>query len=85
MSKVSTPYGISYNIHGHNGENGIERIPHCHVTCQGKRISILLQDGSIIVGHGQLDQNKEREVLNWVSSNLYALRAKWEEKSDSFK
>ena len=85
MSKVSTPYGISYNIHGHNGQNGIERIPHCHVMCQGCRISVSLQNGSIIAGHGQLDRNKEREVLNWVSSNLYSLRAEWDEKSDPYK
>lgn len=82
MGKVSTPYGISYTIHGHNGENGIERTPHCHVMCQGCRISISLQDGSIIAGAGQLDRNKEREVLDWASRNLYDLRREWDEKSD---
>ena len=85
MSKVSTPYGISYNIHGHNGENGIERIPHCHVMCQGYRISISLLDGSIIAGAGSLDRNKEREVLDWARSNLYSLKQEWDEKSDPYK
>ena len=61
MGKLSTPYGISYNIHGHNGENGIERIPHCHIMCQGCRISVSLEDASIIVGSGQLDRNKKRK------------------------
>ena len=79
---ISTPYGISYNIHGHNGYNGIERIPHVHVMCQGCRISLSLLDGDIIAGHGQLDRNKEREVVNWVKSNLYALQREWDSKSD---
>ena len=82
MGKIPTPYGISYKIHGHNGENGIERIPHCHVMCQGYRISISLNDGSIIAGSGQIDRNKEREILAWISSNLYELRKEWDEKSD---
>lgn len=82
---ISTPYGISYNIHGHNGYNGSERIPHVHIMCQGRRISVSLQDGSIIAGSGQLDRNKEREVLNWVSSHLYELKAEWDSKSDPYK
>ena len=82
---ISTPYGISYNIHGHNGYNGSERIPHVHVTCQGKRISVSLQNGYIIAGAGQLDRNKEKEVLAWVSSNMSALWREWESKSDPYK
>lgn len=50
--------------------------------CQGCRISISLNDGSIIAGSGQIDRNKEREILAWVSSNLYELRKEWDEKSD---
>ena len=85
MGKVSTPYGISYNIHGHNGENGPERMPHVHIMCQGCRISVSLIDCSIIVGAGQLDRNKEREVLEWVSYNISDLRDEWEEKSDPYR
>ena len=85
MRKLTTPYGISYNIHGHNGENGPERIPHCHIMCQGYRISVSLLDGTIIVGAGQLDRNKEREVLDWVNRHLYELKEEWDEKSDPSK
>lgn len=82
---IPTPYGISYNIHGHNGCNGPERIPHVHIMCQGKRISVSLQDGQIIVGAGDLDRNKERDVLNWVRENLYDLNKEWDEKSDPYR
>lgn len=85
MGKLTTPYGISYNIHGHNGYQGSERIPHVHIMCQGCRISVSLEDCSIIVGEGQMDRNKEKEVLRWVSDNLYELKEEWKEKSDPSK
>lgn len=82
---ISTPYGISYLIHGHNGYNGSERIPHVHVRCQGKQISVSLQGGNIIAGYGQLDRNKEREVLDWVNSHMSELWEEWHEKSDPYR
>ena len=53
--------------------------------CQGYRISVSLLDGTIIVGAGQLDRNKEREVLDWVNRHLYELKEEWDEKSDPSK
>lgn len=85
MEKISTPYGINYNIHGHNGKRGIERIPHCHIMCHGCRITVSLLDKFIIVGAGQLDRNKEIEILEWVSDNLHELIEEWDEKSDPLK
>ena len=82
MSKIRTPDGVSYNIHGHNGCNGSERIPHVHIMCQGKRISVSLQTGRIIAGAGSMDRNKEALVLEWVQDNLYELNREWESKSD---
>lgn len=82
---ISTPYGMSYSIHGHNGYQGSERIPHVHIKCQGERISVSLQDGSIIVGQGDLDRNKEKEVLEWVRSHMSELWDEWQQKSDPYK
>lgn len=82
---ISTPYGISYLIHGHNGYNGIERIPHVHVRCQGKTVSISLQNCNILAGHGQLDRNKERDVLEWVYYHKNELLEEWDEKSDPYR
>lgn len=82
---ASTPYGVSYMIHGHNGYNGIERIPHVHVRWQGKEVSVSLQDGHIIAGERNLDHNQVRQVKDWVNSNMYDLKREWESKSDSYR
>ena len=82
---ASTPYGVSYMIHGHNGYNGIERIPHVHVRWQGNDVSVSLQDGHIIAGERNLDHNQVRQVKDWVKSNMYDLNREWESKSDPYR
>jgi len=79
---VRTPDNVSYTIHGHNGCNGSERLPHVHVRWHGKEVSVSLLDGSIIVGARNLDHGDDRKVEDWVRSNLYELNEEWKSKSD---
>ena len=82
MASIKTPSGFSYNIHGHNGMNGSERIPHVHVLCQGKRVSLSLLNGEYLAGEDDLGRNKSKEVQEWVLRNLSALMEEWNSKDD---
>ena len=74
MASIKTPSGFSYNIHGHNGMNGSERIPHVHV--------LWLLNGEYLAGEDDLDRNKSKEVQEWVLRNLSALMEEWNSKDD---
>lgn len=82
-SNVSNPDWMrSYLIHGHNGNNGSERIPHVHVDVSGKSASVDIESGQYIVGKDNIPRNRQEDVLAWVRDNRNALMEEWNSKSN---
>ena len=85
MAKVvGKPFGVTgLLIHGPKGQTGDECIPHCHVGCLGRNITISFENGDIkvIKGHGLLDCTKEDEIVEWVKTNLSSFCKIWKDHS----
>lgn len=74
----------SYLIHGHNGNQGSERLPHVHVNVGGYEASLNIETGEYIAGESYIPRNYRRDVQDWVRSNRYDLMREWESKSNPY-
>lgn len=74
----------AYLIHGHNGFQGAERIPHVQIRVSGGWASVSLQNCQYIVGEECIPRNRRRDVLDWVRDNLSDLWSEWKSKSNPY-
>ena len=80
---ASTPQWMKwYSIHGHNGCNGQERIPHVHVKVGDGEASVCISDGRYLKGEANIPHNRRSDVQDWVRSNSYSLQSEWDSKSN---
>ena len=77
---------MDYYIHpSHKNQGDRENLPHVHV-CFGNRsdkstqVSVSLLDCTAIVAGKKLTYRQQKEVEDYVKSNLSRLRSEWESK-----
>ncbi len=83
MARVYTPQWMKrYLIHGHDGSNGSERVPHVHVYVGDGEASVSIEDASYLRNSG-IPHNRYYDVLEWVRDHRYELKDEWNSKSNT--
>jgi hypothetical protein len=71
---IANVRGLKFEIRPkENGHN----TPHCHVSYQGRYISISLTDFSVL--DGNLPHKQQRQASEWVEGNIQTLEKYWNE------
>lgn len=74
FASIANVRGLRFEVRpkemGHNE-------PHCHVSYQGRAISISLADFSVL--EGNLPPKQQKQASEWVKDNIGVLRGYWNE------
>ncbi|WP_461204567.1 DUF4160 domain-containing protein [Clostridium sp. DL1XJH146] len=74
FARIANVRGLTFEVRpkeqGHN-------VPHCHVSYQGRNISISLLDFRVL--QGNLPPKQQREASKWVEDNIQILKNYWNE------
>ncbi|MBU3137834.1 DUF4160 domain-containing protein [Clostridium gasigenes] len=74
FARIAKVKGLRFEIRPkENGHND----PHCHVSYQGRNISISLTNFNIL--EGNLPHKQQREASEWIIGNIGILKQYWNE------
>lgn len=72
FARIANVKGLRFEVRpkemGHNE-------PHCHVSYQGRVISVSLNDFSVL--EGNLPIKQQRQASEWIKDNIIVLRQYW--------